>query len=201
MACRDSPFQAASYHILLRTLTIRDLDTAMGTKLVQGQNAKLNGLKLSFTLSAVVTQSVELDASAVLLDTTGKVTSDRDFVFFNQPRHPSGALTMESGAVFQADLARLPANIHRLAFVLTVGGGLSALQSGYAFTITTDRDEGFSFEGQGVGRLEKSLIVCEVYRRGEAWKVKAIDQGFAGGMGPLAKHFGITTYANGTGPA
>lgn len=173
----------------------------METKLVPGQNAKLNGMKLSFTLSAAVTQGVELDASAVLLAETGKVTGDQDFIFFNQPHHPSGALAMESGSAFQADLARVPANIHRLAFVLTVGGGLSALRSGYSFTVTTDHDEHFSFEGRGSGRPEKSLIVCEVYRRDGAWKVKAVDQGFAGGMGSLAEHFGVVVDPDGAAPS
>ncbi|XKH58726.1 TerD family protein [Halomonas sediminis] len=48
-----------------------------------------------------------------------------------------------------------------------------------------------SFEGNAAGRVEKSLMLCEVYQRNGAWKVKAVDQGFAGGMTPLTQHFGV----------
>jgi len=163
----------------------------MPTKLITGQNAKLSGSRLSLTLEASAIQGGSLDASVVLLTEAGKVSSDQDFIFFNQPRHPSGALVMKSGSVFQADLSRVPTSIHRLAFVLTVEGGLAALKNGYSFTVTQDQGEAFSFDGKGSGRQEKSLIVCELYRRDESWKVKVVDQGFAGGMAPLAEHFGV----------
>lgn len=162
----------------------------MSTQLVAGQNAKLNDAQLTFRLIVDDDQGASLDASAILLANTGKVSSDDDFVFFNQPAHPSGALVQKDGATFGLDLSRVPSHLERIVFVLTVEPGLSALTSGYRFDLSGGTDQ-FEFSGQGAGRSEKSLIVCELYRRNGDWKVKVVDQGFVGGMAPLAEHFGV----------
>ena len=162
----------------------------MATTLIAGQNAKLNNEQLTFRLIVGNEREVSLDASAILLANTGKVSSDDDFIFFNQPAHPSGALTQKDGATFRVDLSNVPSHLERIAFVLTADPGLSALSDGYRFELAGSTDH-FDFSGQGAGRPEKSLIVCELYRRNGDWKIKAVDQGFAGGMAPLAEHFGV----------
>ncbi|NOG32555.1 hypothetical protein HLB35_13745 [Halomonas sp. TBZ9] len=162
----------------------------MVTTLIAGQNAKLANEQFTFRLIVGNVQNVSLDASAILLANTGKVSSDDDFIFFNQPTHPSGALIQQEGATFAVDLSKVPGHLERIAFVLTADPGLSALSDGYRFELTGSTDQ-FDFSGQGAGRPEKSLIVCELYRRNGDWKVKAVDQGFAGGMAPLAEHFGV----------
>ncbi|MBT2787000.1 MULTISPECIES: TerD family protein [unclassified Halomonas] len=162
----------------------------MATKLIAGQNAKLNDSQLTFSLAVGNDHGAGLDASAILLANTGKVSSDDDFIFFNQPKHPSGAVEQTDGSTFSVDLSKVPEHLERIAFVLTVEPGLSALSSGYRFDLK-GAGEQFEFSGQGAGRQEKSLIVCELYRRNGDWKVKVVDQGFAGGMAPLAEHFGV----------
>ncbi|WP_085918267.1 TerD family protein [Halomonas sp. CSM-2] len=162
----------------------------MGTKLIAGQNAKLNDSQLTFSLAVGNDQGAGLDASVILLANTGKVSSDDDFIFFNQPKHPSGAVEQTDGSTFSVDLSKVPGHLERIAFVLTVDPGLFALSSGYRFDLK-GAGENFEFSGQGTGRQEKSLIVCELYRRNGDWKVKVVDQGFAGGMAPLAEHFGV----------
>ena len=96
----------------------------MGTTLVTGQNAKLSAHQLTFRLLVGNTQNVTLDASAVLLTGQGKVSSDDDFIFFNQPQHPSGSVTQRDGSTFAVDLGRVGTHIERIAFVLTVEPGL-----------------------------------------------------------------------------
>lgn len=162
----------------------------MGTTLVAGQNAKLSASHLTFQLTVSNAPGVNLDASAILLANDGKVSSDDDFIFFNQPQHPSGALIQKDGATFNVDLSKVPAHLERIAFVLTVEQGLPALKSGYGFRLIGDTED-FEFKGQSAGRPEKSLIVSELYRRNGDWKVKVVDQGFAGGMAPLAEQFGV----------
>ena len=169
----------------------------MGTTLVTGQNAKLSAHQLTFRLLVGNTQNVTLDASAVLLTGQGKVSSDDDFIFFNQPQHPSGSVTQRDGSTFAVDLGRVGTYIERIAFVLTVEPGLSALAEGYQFVLDGGGDR-FEFSGTGKGRPEKSLIVCELYRRNGEWKVKVVDQGFAGGMAPLAEHFGVQVDSSST---
>ena len=162
----------------------------MDTKLIAGQNSKLGGSQFTFRLIVDDSRGASLDASAILLANTGKVSADEDFIFFNQPQHPSGALTQKDGSTFAVDLSKVPSHIERIVFVLTVAPGLSALTGGYRFELSDTVDQ-FDFSGVGVGRPEKSLIVCELYRRNGDWKVKVVDQGFAGGMAPLAEHFGV----------
>ncbi|MCA1770599.1 MAG: TerD domain-containing protein [Halomonas sp.] len=162
----------------------------MGTTLIAGQNAKLSNTRLTFQLNVTNAPSANLDASAILLAHNGKVSSDDDFIFFNQPQHTSGALIQKDGATFSIDLSKVPPHLERIVFVLTVEQSLSALTSGYHFRIFGDSDD-FEFTGQGSGRSEKSLIVSELYRRNSDWKVKVVDQGFTGGMKPLAEHFGV----------
>ncbi|WP_129140462.1 TerD family protein [Modicisalibacter coralii] len=162
----------------------------MSNPLVAGQNAKLSTSQLTLQFNVDHASSIDLDASAILLAKTGKVSSDVDFVFFNQPRHASGAVSQEDGSTFSVDLSKVPPHLERIAFVLTVEQGLSALAGGYSFRLFGAGDD-FTFDGQGAGRPEKSLIVCELYRRNDEWKVKVVDQGFAGGMAPLAEHFGV----------
>ncbi|WP_280547521.1 TerD family protein [Halomonas sp. 11-S5] len=167
----------------------------MGTTLVAGQNAKLSNTHLTFKLNVINAPSANLDASAILLATNGKVSSDDDFIFFNQPQHTSGALIQKDGSTFSVDLSKVPPHLEKIVFVLTVEQSLSALASGYHFRIFGDSDD-FEFTGQGSGRSEKSLIVSEIYRRNGDWKVKVVDQGFTGGMAPLAEHFGVEVDAS-----
>jgi len=162
----------------------------MGSTLIAGQNAKLRDLQFTFRLIVADDQGASLDASAILLTATGKVSNDDDFIFFNQPQHPSGALVQKDGSTFVVDLTMLPDHLERIAFVLSVEPGLSALRNGYRFELSGNTDQ-FDFSGESRGRPEKSLIVCELYRRNSDWKVKVVDQGFAGGMAPLAEHFGV----------
>lgn len=162
----------------------------METSLVAGQNTPLSDNQLTFELDVPQAAQVTLDASALMLADTGKVSSDDDFIFFNQPRHTSGALEQTGGATFRIDLTRVPPHLERLVFVLTVEQSLSALSQGYRFRLKGEGDD-IDFSGQGAGRTERSLIVSELYRRHGSWKVKAVDQGFNGGLAPLAEHFGV----------
>ena len=162
----------------------------MATQLIAGQNGKLSDKKFSFELDVANSGSVNLDASAVLLTENGKVSSDADFIFFNQPEHTSGALAQQSGSVFSVDLDKVPSYVEKIVFVLSIEESLSALGDGYAFRVSGTQDA-FEFKAQSQGRPEKSLMIAEIYRRSGAWKVRAVDQGFTGGMGPLAEHFGV----------
>ena len=162
----------------------------MSTTFVAGQNSKLSSSSLTFQLNFGTAALQGVDASAVLLTSAGKVSSDSDFIFFNQPRHASGAIERIQDTTFSLDLARVPSHIDRIAFILTVDAGLATLLGGYEVRVFGGSDD-FLFKGQGVGRSEASLIIAEVYRRNGEWKIKIVDQGFAGGMAPLAEHFGV----------
>ena len=162
----------------------------MGITLVAGQNATLSSSSLTFQLSFGATPSQGIDVFAVLLTQAGKVSSDSDFIFFNQPRHPSGAVTRTHDTRFSLELAQVPVSIERIALVMSADAGLASLTHGYDMRLAGGADE-FTYTGKGAGRSEASLIIAEVYRRSGEWKIKIVDQGFEGGMAPLAEHFGV----------
>ncbi len=139
-----------------------------------------------------VTAPTRLDVSGLLLGESGKVRSDADFVFYNQPegagvRHTSGAqdtITVDTQAV--------PAEIDKVVVTASLEGG--AAFSGAEPTATL-RDAGSqqvlaTFTPPSLG-AETALVVVELYRRGGAWKVRAVGQGYANGLAGIATDFGV----------
>ncbi|MDX5575060.1 TerD family protein [Streptomyces sp. ID01-9D] len=159
----------------------------------------------------------DVDASALLLGASGRVRSDEDFVFYNQPRHPSGLVrrlpkrSIPEGLTdtIEADLGALDASVDQVV--------VAASSDGAAFEQVPDLrillfDAAFA-EGDPLAVFdvrpetgEETAIICgELYRRGEGWKFRAVGQGYPTGLIGLATAFGISVdeseAANGAEPA
>lgn len=137
-----------------------------------------------------------LDASAYLLGASGKVQDDSGMAFYGQPRVAGGAVVCDAKAKsFALDLARLPAAIERVALTLTIEQAQARRQSFGQLTEVTLALEGDAeshhFTLPCAGMSEAAVILGECYRRESTWKFRALGQGFNGGLGPLAKHFGV----------
>ncbi|MEU3194834.1 TerD family protein, partial [Streptomyces sp. NPDC006992] len=159
------------------------------TAMTPGSNLPLTAQRVAVE----VTAPSKLDVSALLLSPEGKVRSDDDFVFYNQPTapgvtHTGGAtdtITVETGAV--------PAGIDKVT-VLASPDAPGATFAGTEPTATV-RDAGTgavlaTFTPPQLG-AETALLVVEVYRRNGAWKVRAVGQGYADGLGGIASDFGV----------
>ena len=140
-----------------------------------------------------------LDASAYLLGASGKVRGVHDMVFVNQPSGAGGAVavvsTSPTGIVFDVDLAALPAELDKVVFCVTLdnaGGGANLSRfAGLKLGLTPASGEAPVYYTPPLGSAtEAALMVAELYRRG-GWKLRAVGQGFNGGLGPLARSFGI----------
>ncbi|MFE6699849.1 TerD family protein [Streptomyces sp. NPDC057718] len=146
----------------------------------------------------------DVDASALLLGASGRVRSDEDFVFYNQPRHPSGLVrrlpkrSVPEGLTdtVEADLGALDASVDQVV--------IAASSDGAAFEQVPDLrillfDAAFA-EGEPLAVFdvrpetgEETAIICgELYRRGEGWKFRAVGQGYPTGLIGLATAFGIS---------
>ncbi|MFH9709249.1 TerD family protein [Streptomyces luteogriseus] len=142
----------------------------------------------------------DADASALLL-VSGKVRSDADFVFYNQPAHSSGAVRHEGkrdagGRVTDTllvDLARVEPEIETLVLAASSDGG--------AFGQVTDLyiEVQDAAQGTPVARFdnpgattETAFVLGEFYRRQGAWKFRAVGQGYSSGLEGLATDYGIT---------
>ncbi|MGW2705533.1 TerD family protein [Streptomyces sp. NPDC001340] len=141
----------------------------------------------------------DADASALLL-AAGKVRSDGDFVFYNQPAHPSGAVRHEGkrtagGLVTDTlfvDLARVESGIERVVLAASADGGTFG-QVPDLYIEVTDAAGGAvaRFDSPGA-TVETAFVLGEFYRRQGGWKFRAVGQGYSSGLEGLATDFGIT---------
>ncbi|GAA3639085.1 TerD family protein [Streptomyces chitinivorans] len=155
-----------------------------------------SNLPLSTARVAVdVTAPARLDVSGLLIAADGKVRSDDDFVFYNQPSAPGVAHSSAGGLdTITVDTAAVPADIEKVV----VTASLDAPGATFAGTEPTatvrDAASGAVVATFTPPRLgpETALVVVEVYRRGGAWKVRAVGQGYANGLAGIATDFGVT---------
>lgn len=155
----------------------------MPLELPRGANIALTTTVLRFTVRGVDA----CDVSALLTDASLRARSSEDFVFYNQPA-ATGVRLRPDGSV-EVDLAALPGQVGAVLLVASVD---HAAPVG-AFTAEVG-------DGQGVplASMESSFAqhgtaqVCwEVYRRGGAWKARAVGQGYAGGLAALLSQHGV----------
>ncbi|EIC23005.1 TIGR00266 family protein [Thiorhodovibrio frisius] len=140
----------------------------------------------------------DADPSAFLLGQDERVGGDEDFVFYNNPRSSCGSLQLSQGQApdrqgFQIRLGTVPARVHKIAFCLTLFGrvSLAAASSLHIRVLDPEGQELASFRPPTSQMRDAASILGEVYRRNNQWKFRAVGQGFAGGLGPLARNFGV----------
>jgi len=162
-------------------------------QLQPGQNTPLNLATASLQLDYPQKSGFqgEPDIGVFMLSEQGKVSRDEDFIFFNNPRSPEGSVQLTSAAdhaTLQLDLQNIPATIHKIAVTLVIDGrdNLSGL-----LHLTMALEGVAKFVPETEGRQEKALILAEFYRHQGNWKLRAVGQGFHGGLEPLAIHYGV----------
>ncbi|WP_405620958.1 TerD family protein [Streptomyces sp. NBC_01508] len=142
----------------------------------------------------------DTDASALLLK-EGKVRSDADFVFYNQPAHASGAVRYDGkgtgpGTVtdtLTVDLARVEADIERIVVAASADGGNFGQVPGL-YVRVLDAASGAEiarYDSQDA-TVETAFVLGELYRRQGAWKFRSVGQGYSSGLEGLATDFGIS---------
>lgn len=159
-------------------------------ELVKGANAPITA---SEVLVAVVA-AVPVDVAALLLTPAGKVRSDADFVFYNQPTAPG--VTVRPPDAVRVVPGSVPGDIDKIVVTASLDGSGPADwgQAGPLRVTVTDTATGTvlaTFAPTDLGR-ETALITCEIYRRQGAWKVRAVGQGYANGLAGIATDFGIS---------
>lgn len=142
----------------------------------------------------------DADASALLL-VSGKVRSDGDFVFYNQPSHSSGAVRHEGkrdtgGQVTDAllvDLTRVEPAIETVVLAASADGGTFGRVPGlYIRVIDAQQGTEVARFDSADATIETAFVLGELYRRQGAWKFRAVGQGYSSGLEGLATDYGIT---------
>ncbi|GGR90130.1 hypothetical protein GCM10010269_31540 [Streptomyces humidus] len=172
--------------------------------MLKGSNVPLKATTVRAVLRWTPGQGVpDVDASALLLGLDGRVRSDEDFVFYNQPRHPSGKVwrlgkkRVAEGLTdtIQADLSGVESGVGQILLVASADGvtfdrvrSLSIL----LYDATADGEPLATFDIRPETGEETALICGELYRRGESWKFRALGEGYVNGLKGLATDFGIS---------
>ncbi|MBP3760043.1 MAG: TerD family protein [Ruminococcus sp.] len=150
----------------------------------------------------------DLDASAFLCGENGRVNNDLDFIFYSNLKHSSGSvehtgdnLTGEGEGddeVIKVDLSRVPANISKIAFTVTIYEADERHQNfgqvSNAYIHIVDQVTGNEIIRYDLGEdfsIETAIVVGEIYRNNGEWKFNAIGSGFQGGLYALCKNFGV----------
>ncbi|WP_411550478.1 TerD family protein, partial [Nocardia jinanensis] len=130
-----------------------------------------------------------IDLTVLCLRTNGKVGGDEDFVFYNQPVSPDGAVRLIDGVV-EIDLPGVAPDTDKFVVSASVDSGTFG---GLALNVRIDEQpgEGYDLPITGLG-TETTVVLAEVYRRSGAWKIRNVGQGYATGLAGLATDFGIT---------
>lgn len=150
----------------------------------------------------------DIDGSAFLLKADGKARADSDFIFYNNLTSTDGSVTHlgdnTSGAgdgddeKLTIDLAMVPAEIEKITVGVTIHDAEARKQNfgmvskAYIRCLDANGDKELArYDLSEDSSTETAMIFGEIYRAGAEWKFKAIGQGFAGGLAPLARSFGI----------
>ena len=151
----------------------------------------------------------DLDASAFLVKLDGKVRTDSDFCFYNNKVVAGGAVqhagdnTTGAGdgddETIKVELSKIPADLDKVVFAVTIHEAEIRKQNfgqvNHAYIRIVNEEGGQELARYDLSEdasIETSMIFGEIYRIGADWKFKAVGQGFAGGLGPLASSFGVS---------
>jgi tellurium resistance protein TerD len=195
-----------------------DLEEAkMGVSLSKGGNVSLSkeapGLRnvlvgLGWDTRGTDGVDFDLDASLFMLTNTGRVRSDSDFIFYNNltsvdgsVEHTGDNLTGEGEGddeAIKVGLDRVPPEVEKLAVTVTIHEAESRRQNfgqvDNAFIRVVNNDTGAEIVRYDLSEdasTETAMIFGEIYRHGGEWKFRAVGQGYVGGLGPLARSFGV----------
>ena len=171
------------------------------TQLAKGQRLSLRDTVPTGALQVgLAVQGLPLDFACFGLDSAGKLLSDGDMTFFNQPRTPCG--TVQAGGVagdadgFAFQLHMLSALVERVVIVVSAGGAgvASRTSAGHLMLLENQGEHEFArFEFTGSEfSAEQALMLGEFYRKDGDWRSTAVGQGFKGGLDALVQHFGGT---------
>ena len=171
--------------------------------LTPGANTAVSAGTLSVTVSYTPVPGADLDVSAFLLNESGKVRGDNDMCFFGQQSVNNGAVKLvESAAgrtVFSVNLDAIDATIEKVALTATIYENKAKFSAFPQLNVSVSGGIEAPIPTQGM--QETALILGEFYRRQGVWKFRFVAQGFAGGLAPLAEHFGVDIAAPAPAPA
>ncbi|MFJ9633294.1 TerD family protein [Streptomyces sp. NPDC101175] len=171
----------------------------MAREFQRGHKAKISDLTAGTDLYVgvqITGPGLTFDISCFGLDAEERLSDDRYFVFFNQPKSPEESIQLlgaQAGDAesFRVTLDRIPPQIHKLAFTATLDGAgqMSQIAPGYIRIVAGGEEVArYSFNGSEFS-TERAVMLGDFYLK-DVWRFAAVGQGFDGGLEALLKNFG-----------
>ncbi|CAM5240691.1 Transport-associated protein OS=Streptomyces fumanus OX=67302 GN=GCM10018772_65150 PE=4 SV=1 [Streptomyces fumanus] len=163
------------------------------TVMTPGSNIPLPATRVTVD----VTAPVRLDVSGLLLTADGKVRSDDDFIFYNQPT--GQGVTYRSGGgtapdAITVDTGAVPPGIEKIVVTASPdapGQTFQGIEPTATIRNADDQAVLATFTPPRLG-TETALVIVEIYLRNGAWKARAVGQGYANGLAGIATDFGVS---------
>ncbi|MER5677815.1 TerD family protein [Streptomyces sp. NPDC002238] len=163
------------------------------TAMTPGSNIPLSAARVAVDVAA----PVRLDVSGLLLTADGKVRSDDDFIFYNQPSGPGVTYRPGGGSAPDAivvDTTAVPPGIEKIVVTASPDAAGRTFQGVEPTATVRNADDGSALATFTPPQLgsETALVVIEIYLRNGAWKARAVGQGYANGLAGIATDFGVS---------
>jgi tellurium resistance protein TerD len=189
----------------------------MGVSLSKGGNVSLTkeapGLTaviigLGWDVRTTTGADFDLDASALMLGSSGKILSDQHFIFFNNLKSPDGSvehtgdnLTGEGEGddeQIKVNLVSVPGEVDRLVVTVSIydaearGQSFGQVRNAFIRVVNqADNREIARYDLTEDASTETAMIFGEIYRSGSDWKFRAVGQGYSSGLAGIARDFGV----------
>ncbi|MDX3117346.1 TerD family protein, partial [Streptomyces scabiei] len=165
----------------------------------RGHKAKISDLTAGTDLYVgvqITAPGLTFDISCFGLDAEERLSDDRYFVFFNQPKSPEESIQLlgaQAGDTesFRITLDRIPPQIQKLSFTATLDGAgqMSQIHPGYLRIVAGGEEVArYAFSGAEF-TTERAVMLGDIYLK-DVWRFAAVGQGFDGGLDALLKNFG-----------
>lgn len=153
-------------------------------------------------------QEFDLDASAFMLNASGKTRGETDFIFYNQKEstcksvihngdNRTGAGDGDDESML-INLPKVPADVDKIVFTVTIhdaeGRRQNFGQVGGAYIRVLNQNgnqELVRFDLAEDAATETAMVFAELYRNGGEWKFRAVGQGYVGGLKALCSQYGL----------
>ena len=151
----------------------------------------------------------DLDVSIFMKNEQGKVDTDTNFVFYNNPKDAAGSVVYSGDnrtgegegddETVNITLSKVPADVAKISFTVTIheaqarGQNFGQVSNAYIRIVDTAKNEELLRYDLGEDySIETAIVVAELYRHGGEWKFAAIGSGFQGGLEALCRNFGLS---------
>jgi tellurium resistance protein TerD len=189
----------------------------MAVTLAKGGNVSLSkeapgltavAVGLGWDVRTTMGADFDLDASALLVGSNGKVLSDGHFVFYNNLASPDGSvqhtgdnLTGEGEGddeTINVELSSVPAEVEKIVFPVSIydaparNQSFGQVRNAYIRVVNRSNDSEIArYDLTEEASAETAMVFGELYRYSGEWKFRAVGQGYANGLAGIARDFGV----------